>query len=211
MHTILDTWLAEASRKKIFLLRHGAIETRDDGKRFIGQTDLPLNDRGRAQARYWRDCLAAISPAHIVASDLSRCAETARIVSAGRGKVETDAGLREIRLGQWDGVPFDQVKRRWPEAYRQRGMDLAGFRPPGGESFLDLQRRVVPVFEAAVGKPGRTILLVAHAGVIRVILCHVLGLGLENLFRLAQGLAAMNLIDRRTTGYQVHLLNLPPA
>jgi probable phosphoglycerate mutase len=138
--------------------------------------------------------------------------ETARIIAADRSlEVAALAGLREIHLGQWDGLSFRQVRERWPEAFRQRGTRMAGFRPPGGESFVDLQHRVVPVFEKAVEQAGRNILIVAHAGVNRMILCHLLGMPPANLFRLAQDRGAMNLIDRQTDGFRIQATNLPPV
>ena len=118
--------------------------------------------------------------------------------------------LREIDLGQWEQKRVSEVKTRWPDAYRQRGLDLAGFRPPGGECFLDLKKRVVPAFDAAVEKSSSPVLIVTHAGVIRMILCHILGMPVENLFRIALGYGAMTLIDLHDTGYQVQAMNLLP-
>lgn len=210
MQNMLNAWLATDSRKKILLLRHGAIETGSDEKRFIGQTDLPLSDVGRQQARYWKACLAGVALAPILTSDLSRCQETARILAAGDRDIIPVAGLREIDLGRWDGALVGEVERRWPDAYRQRGLDMAGFRPPDGESFLDLRQRVVPAFEAAIDRPGKNMLIVTHAGVIRMLLCHILGIPVENLFRIALGHAALNLIDLQASGYRIQALNLLP-
>ena len=205
---MLNDWLIQNSRGKILLLRHGRVEAPDDAKRFIGQSDLPLSEAGRRQAARWQSRLAAVPLGTVVASDLSRCRETARIIAAGDQRVETAAGLREIDLGQWDGLPINEVKRRWPDAYRQRGEDLAGFRPPAGESFLDLQRRVVPAFETVLDRFPAPLLIVTHAGVIRMLLCHILGMPVENLFRIALDYAALALIDRRADGYRVQALNL---
>jgi probable phosphoglycerate mutase len=90
-------------------------------------------------------------------------------------------------------------------------MEVARFRPPAGESFLDLQQRVVPVFEKEVDHAGGNILMVAHAGVNRMILCHLLGMPPEHLFRLVQDWGSMNLIDRQAGKYRIHCLNLRPA
>lgn len=211
MKNRLRIWLAAGGGKKILLLRHGDIGTGSDEKRFIGQTDLPLSDTGRHQAQFWREFLAEEPPARIFSSDLSRCMETARIIAADNpSKVTPLAGLREIHLGRWDGMTFRQVRQRWPDAFQKRGMDLARFRPPAGESFLDLQKRVVPVFEKAVAGAGRHLLVVAHAGVNRMILCHILGMPVEHLFRIAQGCGAMNLIDRQSGGYRIESLNRLP-
>lgn len=210
MKAMIRTWLATTSRKKILLLRHGQIQTDDGEKRFIGQIDLPLSEAGSDQARHWQSVLSGIPLGAIVASDLLRCLETARIIAGDDKKIETDAALREIRLGRWEGERVRDIKHRWPEAYRQRGLDMAGFRPPEGECFLDLQQRVVPVFEAAVDRVDNPVLIITHAGVIRMILCHVLGMPVENLFRLAIGYGAMTLIDRKTDGYCIQALNLLP-
>jgi len=211
MPPILNAWITADDGQKIMLMRHGDVRTADDQKRFIGRTDLPLSPVGRRQAQAWQKRLAPLPLAGVACSDLSRCVETARILAADRDlAVQSLPALREIDLGEWENLSFARVKARWPDAFQQRGQDLARFRPPNGESFADLQRRVVPAFERIVDQTAGPILIVAHAGVNRTILCHILGLPLENLFRLAQGSAALTLIDRRAGGYRIRLLNLPP-
>ena len=210
MKNILKTWLMSGREKKILLLRHGEPLSETDEKRFIGQTDLPLNHAGRLQAKCWQEWLSDVRIARIISSDLSRCMETARILCNDRPNiVKPLSGLREINLGDWDGMTFRRVRERWPDAFRQRGMQMARFRPPGGgESFLDLQQRVVPIFEKAVDQAGGNLLMVAHAGVNRMILCHLLGMPPQNLFRIAQDSGAMNLIGRQASGYQIQAINL---
>lgn len=211
METMLSHWLAADRRQKILLLRHGQIETPTNEKRFVGQIDLALSVVGKAQAAYWQSCLASRSFGKVVSSPLSRCLETARIITGGKCEIETIPGLREIGLGQWEGVPISEVKRRWPDAYRQRGLDMAGFRPPDGESFLDLKKRVVPAFETAVEKSASPVLAVAHAGVIRMILCHILGMPAQNLFRINLGYGALTLVDLNAGGYSIQTINLLPS
>jgi alpha-ribazole phosphatase len=212
MREVLKTWLSADGEKKILLLRHGDIGADTGEKRFIGQTDLPLSDVGRHQAHYWRCCLAEAPPVRIISSDLRRSMETARIIAAERGiPVTPRAELREILLGKWDGMSFRRVREHWPDAFQNRGRDLARFRPPGGESFLDLQQRVIPPFEQAAQQTGKRILIVAHAGVNRMILCHLLGLPVKDLFRIAQDYGAMNLIDRQDGRYRISALNLLPS
>lgn len=211
MQNLLTTWLATGSQKKILLLRHGRIQSVSDEKRFIGQIDLPLSDVGKAQAAYWQSCLGTVSLGSVIASDLIRCQETARIIAGGECEIETVSGLREIDLGQWEEKRVSEVKRRWPDAYRQRGLDMAGFRPPAGESFLDLKKRVVPAFNAAVERSTSPVLIVTHAGVMRMILCHILGMPVENLFRIALGYGALTLIDLKAGGYCIQTLNLLPT
>lgn len=191
----------------VFLLRHGCIE--DDGvKRYIGQADRPLNRRGREQAERWRMELTGIPFRRILASDLSRSRDTAEMIaSSGTTVVESIPDLGEINLGEWDGRSMAEIRRRFPMEFEQRGRRLATFRPPGGESFEDLSRRVVPVFKRIVKETEGPVLIVGHAGVNRVILSRVLGLPLDNLFRINQDYAALNLIERHHLGVCVLALN----
>lgn len=211
MQNILTNWLTQGCEKKILLLRHGSLQTMDDKKRFIGQTDLPLSGNGRRQARFWSRQLVDWPINAIFCSDLQRCRETADTIARDRRGVVTPlTELREIHLGRWEGMRFDQVKQWWPDAFAQRGRDIAGFRPPDGESFADLRQRVVRVFERQVGQHDGNLLFVSHAGVLRVLLCDLLGMPTANLFRIDQGPAAMNILERRSDGIRLQALNLLP-
>jgi len=167
-------------------LRHGRIQGAGE-KRFIGSTDTDLDAGGISQARYWQNALSLLNIDTTYTSSLIRCRHTARII-AGDRTILPDPSLNEILLGQWDGRTFEEIKQQDPDGFKQRGEHLDTFRPPGGESFLDLQTRVLPFFNQCLQKPG-TPLFVTHAGVIRVILCHVTGLALKDLFqfRMAYG------------------------
>lgn len=194
----------------LFLLRHGEIET-DGTKRFIGRTDLPLSAEGKAQARFWRDAFSGISFSGIYSSDLARSIDTARIISEKQAQPPLPMrDLGEIDLGDWDGLAMAEVREKFPAAWRERGEALATFRPPGGESFADLQIRAVRALESIFPKNMGDILIVAHAGVNRAILCRLLGMDLANLFRLGQDFAGLHLIDTARTPFRVVLMNLNP-
>jgi probable phosphoglycerate mutase len=192
----------------IYLLRHGD-SRRDDVKRYIGQADLPLNAEGRAQASCWQQQLAHISLERIFCSDLSRSLETARIITEGRSEpVQPLHKLREINLGAWDGLSFADVQRLYPSEYERRGADMITYRTPGGECFADLAARVVPLFVEIVRGLSGNLLIVGHAGVNMVIICHILGMPLENLFRIRQDYGCMNLIDFYSHGMRLRKMNL---
>jgi broad specificity phosphatase PhoE len=194
----------------IYLLRHGQIEG-DGLRRFIGWTDPPLSEKGRETARKWRDALSDIAFGEIVCSDLRRSKETATIIAAGR-RISSMPEFREIGLGAWDGMPRDGIRAGQPDAWRQRGADMAGFRPPGGESFADLSERVLPSFHriaAVYTRQDDHALIVGHAGVNRLILCHLLGMNLENMFRLGQDYGGLTRIRRRGDGFRVEAMNVP--
>lgn len=121
---------------------------------------------------------------------------------------ETLSILREIDLGSWEGLPFDEVKARLPKAYDRRGRDPVQYRPPKGESFEDLRQRVIPFFEDLLGQARENILFVGHAGVNRVLLCHLLGLPPQHLFRIGQDPSGLSIVERKGAWWRVVLLNL---
>ncbi|WP_243439832.1 histidine phosphatase family protein [Fundidesulfovibrio soli] len=210
----------------VYLLRHGRT-AREDPWRFLGQRDAPLSDAGRDQMRWWRKELASLDFAGAWCSDLTRCRESAELVLAGHGLTAIPmAGLREISLGEWDGLSVEEVRRSYPGLYEARGADIAGFRPPGGESFADLAQRagqaLKDILRQATGRPVRSlenthealpgadnanILLVAHAGVNRVLICDLLGFPLEGLFSLGQDHGCLNVLRFGNGKPVLHALN----
>ncbi len=196
----------------VLLLRHGEIAGRDATKRYLGQLDPPLSERGREQMAMLARQPRLLPLRRILASPLRRTAESAAIVAAAVPgcSVETVPALAEISLGQWEGLSFAEVRQRFPDDYRRRGLDLASFRPPGGESFADLQQRVWPVFLRAAEESG-PVALMAHAGVNRVLLCQVLGMPLAHLFHLGQDYGCCSVIEAGEGGYRLAALNLTPA
>jgi broad specificity phosphatase PhoE len=192
---------------EIYLIRHGEI-TQFSPRRFVGQTDLPLTDRGREQIAGVADFLSGRGVARLLCSSLSRCVVSAGIISAALGIVpEAVPDLREIALGSWEGLTVDEVRERFPGRYEARGRNLAGFRPPGGESFADLQRRTWPAFESVCSTLGEPLAIVAHGGVNRVLLCRILGMPLENLFRLGQDYGCVNVVQAGRDGLCVEAMN----
>ncbi len=126
--------------------------------------------------------------------------------------VEILPALREIHLGEWQGCTRAEIGSRFPGEWEKRGRDLAGYRPPGGESFEDLRARVVPAFEDIRKTLSGNALIVSHAGVNRVILCHVLGMPLSNLFRLDQATGSLNILHFREKEPRLKALNrVPPT
>jgi alpha-ribazole phosphatase len=166
----------------IFLLRHGQICGAEE-KRFIGTTDVPLDDAGLLQARYWQAAFSEFPLGAIYSSRLQRCNHTARQIAGKRPIINTDA-LNEINMGEWDGRTFEEIKARYPEEFKKRGESLSFYRPPDGESFQDLSNRVIPFFNETLTQKKEKTLIVTHAGVIRVILCHILNLPLKDLFQI---------------------------
>jgi probable phosphoglycerate mutase len=162
----------------IYLVRHGEIQT--GGKRFVGQIDLPLTEAGVKQAGWLALELSRVRLAGIFCSDLLRSQQTCRIIGE-KHKINPIPlpEIREISLGNWEGHFFDEIKRKYPLEFKNRGQDIANYRPPGGESFADCSARVVEAFNNIAAGTQGNILIVGHAGVNRLMLCHLLGMPLE--------------------------------
>ncbi len=197
--------------KTVYLLRHG--ETANfSPRRFIGQTELSLTDRGRAQMEQVAGFLHDARIDRLVSSPLRRCLEGAEILGATLGLVpETEPSLREIALGCWEGLTVAQVRQQYPGSYEARGRDIATFRPPGGESFADLRDRVWLSFLTILHGSPEKIAIIAHAGVNRVLLCQLLNIPLAHLFCLRQDHACVNIIRRQADAFELELMNFSPT
>jgi probable phosphoglycerate mutase len=196
----------------VYLMRHG--DSRQDGvRRFIGRTDHRLNESGLAQARWWRKKLDGVPFSKVFSSDMQRSIDTAAIIAEGRDvRVEPLPELREIDLGEWDGRAVVDIQKAHPEEYERRGLDPACYRTPGGESFIEVGRRVWPAFEDITGSGCGNVLVVGHAGVNRVVLCRLLGMPLVKMFRLGQDYGCLNLLHRKEDGgFVVASVNIPPG
>ncbi|MCB2184966.1 MAG: histidine phosphatase family protein [Deltaproteobacteria bacterium] len=194
----------------IYLLRHGHLE-QVTPRRMVGQRDLPLTALGREQGAAWGRRLAGVEFARVCASPLGRTREMARLVWGERPPtVQYRPELLEIDLGEWSGLTREEIAAAWPGAWEQRGEDLGGFRPPGGESFGDVATRVAPLWEElTAAPPEENSLVVSHNGVIRVLVCAVLGLDLANLWNFELDYASLTLVARPRHSWHLHALNLP--
>jgi broad specificity phosphatase PhoE len=154
----------------LYLVRHGESEANAAGV-FAGQTDSPLTPRGREQAKVVAMALRPVHFDRIVTSTLSRTRDTAAEIAAGRDvRVEAFADLNEIDLGDAAGKPFDEV-RGLP------GYESDGFHQwPGGESLEQVVTRAMGVIDRlAAESPGKTICIVGHGGVTRILVSSFMG------------------------------------
>jgi broad specificity phosphatase PhoE len=167
---------AAAAEATIVLARHAETDWNHE-KRWQGFADLPLNERGREQARALAQKLDAVPLAAVYASDLRRAYETALVVAERRGlEVTALRGLREVDIGSWTGLAYDEVKERFAEGYAQmRARTGRGWE--GGESYAEMGRRVLEAVRAIAREhPGETVLVVAHSSPVRAVQAHAAGL-----------------------------------
>lgn len=195
----------------IYLLRHGKIALEQTERVYIGHIDIPLSDAGVCQARLLQERFAGIEIAAVFCSDLTRSVHTAQIIAEKLDmQVQKRRELREISMGDWEGKSFREIAQTYPEEYTKRGNDIANYRIPGAESFAECQTRILAAFTDIVDATEGNLLIVGHAGTNRLLLCHFLGMPLENLFRIAQDYGCVNILLAGNSGqYRVKLLNSP--
>jgi molybdenum cofactor cytidylyltransferase len=192
---------ADCARRElsIFLARH-AEPSAAGGRRFLGQADPELGAVGEEQAKgLANELMATIAGAcldAVYSSDLRRCLRTGEIVARECGvTVAAEPWLREIDVGLWEGLTWEEARQAYPVEHAQREQEVIGRPFPQGESFTDLQTRVIPQFlrlvDASLAAGHRHVLIVGHKGVNRVILAHVLGLPLEGIFSIEQDYCAV--------------------
>jgi broad specificity phosphatase PhoE len=151
----------------ILLARHGQTDYNVPPGRVMGRVDIPLNERGREQARELAAAVAGEGLAAIWASTLSRARETAEIVGEPLGlEPRPDERLRESHRGAWEGRLLHDIRREEPDAWAAWRRAGADFRFPGGESLGEHLERVQAVL-AEVEKGPLPALVVCHGGTIR--------------------------------------------
>jgi broad specificity phosphatase PhoE len=159
---------------EFLLVRHGETDWNRE-QRFQGHADQPLNELGREQARALADELAGEQVDAVYSSDLRRAHETAEIVAERLGvPVVTDPALREIDVGEWQGLTWPEIEARYPEGVRD--WHEKGYGWTEGETYEQLGERVVGrLRELAAAHPDQTLVVVAHGGTVRAARAHADG------------------------------------
>ncbi len=164
----------------LILIRHGEVEGSRE-RRFLGATDAPLTELGKQQGKSLSERLRKEASFAVFSSPLGRARETARLALAGlECEIETLDDLREIHFGEWEGLTFEEAEASDPDRVRAWCEDGAGFRFPHGESVAEFRERVCRAGEALARRPERKVVVFAHGGVIRSLICHYLGLPMEH-------------------------------
>ncbi len=163
----------------LYFVRHGETDWNAE-RRYQGQTDIPLNDRGRAQSRRNGEALRTFLPdienADFVASPLGRTRETMEILRASLGLdpagYRVDRRLIELSYGSWEGQLQMNLPNTDPQGLSDRKLDPFRWRPVGGESYADLLRRTIEWADTL----DRDTVISSHGGVSRCLRAHLLGL-----------------------------------
>lgn len=178
---------------RLVLLRHGEVES--FGERVVrGQLDAALSEEGERQHAALARWLTAneARPDRLLSSDLLRCADLARRLGEGWGlEPEHDGRLREQSMGTWQGRTWRDISAEDPAAVSAYWDDYAHTAPPEGESLLDLAGRVGGWLDAMLADhAGETLVVSTHVGVIRALLCRLLGVPPTEALRFAPAVAS---------------------
>lgn len=184
----------------VYLIRHTRTQT-ETGLCY-GQTNVALADSFADDAEALRaklpelpaDCPAFSSP-------LTRCTKLAETLSS---RVSADNRLLELDFGDWEGRRFDAIEA---DALKQWSDNFVEIAPPNGESFGDLCRRVGAFWQELLRQPHEQVLIVTHAGAIRALLAHVLGLPPANAFQLRVDPGSVHKLRRQNDYTYIDYLN----
>lgn len=201
---------------KLILVRHPA--TKWDGKRrYLGRTDIALSQKGERQAEIISDYLRNENISAIYSSSLRRAYQTASIIAkrqflkpignfkgggeaqdkliSNGAKVKRDERLNEIDFGEWEGMTFDQIRKRYPKLAQEYLANPLNTQIPGAESLLKFRNRINKALEKILAREKGAVVIVSHAGVNKIIICNLLKLPLSYFWQIKQDIGAINIIE----------------
>ena len=181
---------------RIILVRHGQTDANKEG-RFQGASDAPLNRLGLCQAQALGRRLSSEQIVAVYSSPQTRAMQTATPIAESRSlPIQTVEGLRELDIGELDGLQGPDLRERYPHILEQWRINVGALTMPGGESIVGLQERT---WNAILHIRDRhwegTVAAVSHNFAIQSILLKALGMDLHNFQRIRQDLAAITELD----------------
>jgi alpha-ribazole phosphatase len=193
---------------KVILIRHG--ETDWNTKQiFRGRKDIPLNEVGLAQAKAVGMSLSDIQIDAIYSSPLGRARETAKVLAENRSlEVELEEGFIDIDFGKWEGITHEKVKEEYESLYERwlKNPQMVTF--PGGESLRNVSTRSMGALEKVIKKhSGKTLAVVSHRVLNKVLLCSILDLELSHFWHIKQDTCAINRFEYKDERFYLTLLN----
>ena len=193
---------------KLLLVRHGETEL-NSSLRYWGKTDVPLGTNGVKAAESLRERLAGEKIDCVYSSTLQRAMVTAQTIASPHNlEVIRCPELNEIDFGKMEGLAFSQINQKFPEIARlwmQRSPDLAY---PEGESLQELDKRVKDFRERLSRHTATDVaLIVAHSGVLRTLICQLLGLEIAARWKMRLDLGSLSIVDTYPETAILSLLN----
>lgn len=167
---------------KLYFIRHGE-SVSNLITQFAGSLDMPLTERGRAQATATAAFLSDVPFSCVYASDLTRAYDTGKAVADSHGvPIYPTVQLREIYAGEWEGKTYSELERQFPDSYGVWRKQIGLAQCPDGESVAQLQERIRACVEDVVRRhPNETVCIATHATPIRVMECVWTNTSLEKM------------------------------
>jgi probable phosphoglycerate mutase len=192
----------------VYLVRHGQTAWNKE-EIFRGRTDVPLDQTGLIQAELAGQYFKGMEIHAIYSSPLSRAWQTAqKIAQIHQLKVEPLEGIIDMSFGDWEGHAHQEIRQMDNETYRQWIDSPHMVKLPGGESLDDVRGRTMAALEEVLRKHSeKTLVLVSHRVVCKVLICSILGLDNSHFWQIAQDTTAINLIQYKKGKYILSLMN----
>ncbi|MGB7604368.1 MAG: alpha-ribazole phosphatase [Lutisporaceae bacterium] len=175
---------------RLYLVRHGETEFNKRGC-YYGWTDCELSQNGVGQAELLHEVFQEIKLDVTISSDLKRAVDTANIICSGKDiEVHRDTRLRELNFGAWEGKHYTDIMQQYKENWEEWTSDWQNAAPIQGESFAELCQKVCQcIDELLVRYHDKEILIVAHQGVLRIIITYLLNIPMDKIwsFNFSQG------------------------
>lgn len=180
--------------KLIYLIRHARPDLPPGVEKMcLGRkNDLPLSPLGFEQAEKLSRFFASIPLEAVYASPLLRARQTAQAIAGCARPLRILDDLIELDGGAWDGLTFDQLRKRYPDSF---GPNARGTCPPGGESDESGLARMLCALETVSARTASCAAIVAHSGVNRLLLCHLSGLAPVEKKKMGQDHAGISLLQ----------------
>ena len=200
---------------RLILVRHGQTDW-NAGQRFQGHSDVPLNEVGRRQAAALAARLSGRGIDAAYTSDLQRARETAEIIcrygggvfAEGASDVRSDVRLREMNFGDWEGLTYHEIRERHLQSLAAWEKDVYKHAPPNGETLEQMTFRIRAVLNDLLAKyNGKTLLLVAHGGVLQILICLTLNVSPAMYWQFRVSPASLSEIAIHPAGASLNFLN----
>jgi probable phosphoglycerate mutase len=202
---------AEGEGTRVILIRHGqtAWNLGAGVERFRGRTDLPLDDTGQAQARSVAERLRLEPIDALYSSPLLRARQTMAPLADALGlPVQTHPGLLDMDYGDWQGLTHAEAAAAFPEPYAAWRSHPSQVHFPGGECLAELEARLRGLLEEVANRhPAQTVALVGHQMVNKVAACTLLGLNLDQVWRVRQDPCGLDVFQHVNGGWHTLCLN----
>ena len=203
--------ITPAPATRLLLIRHGEVEARYQGV-FGGRIDMNLSPRGKRQAKILADYLQAKSIDAIYASPMKRVQQTLAPTLKSKKRSQTVfADLREIDFGNWTGLNWNSVRKKYNFAVHEWLHQIEHPGSPEGENGKIFRARVEPCLRAIIQKhPGQNVAVFCHGGVIRMIIAILLELPLPKTNSFEVEYASITQVALHPHMAEIELLNFTP-